>query len=124
MTTTLEPSFLQAAMLVNAFKGDRMKAAQAAMIYRALTHPEVVATDIPETITEGDAHISGCASGALVSIKLLEAVGRVKSPDPAAKGRKLNIYRIPHDRIGAARAWLRANNLPEAQAQTELRLSA
>ena len=48
---------------------------------------------------------------ALVSERLIVAVDRRKSPDPKAKGRKLNVYRLAMGRLETARAWFRAQNL-------------
>lgn len=109
MSTTLDPSFLQAVALCTAFKPEQTKRAQAACLYIGLRGLDFTGADIPEEITGGDMHVAGIATGCLSSIKLLEVVARVKSPKENAKGRKLNVFRIPANRVAAAKAWLRAN---------------
>lgn len=120
-TTTLEPSFLQAVTLMTAFKPQPMKRAQAALIYIGLRSLDFTAAQLPEAIVDGNRHIAGAATGALVAIGLFEVVGRVKSPDPAAKGRKLDVLRIPDDKRAAAKTWLRANGFrDDVESQGEL----
>lgn len=114
-STTLEPSFLQAALLMMNFKGKRMTAVQGAMLALALDGRTITAVDIPDILVAGSTHLAGAACGALVALDLLEVVGRVKSPKPNAKGRKLDQFRLADGRRGAANAWLNANGLPKFQ---------
>lgn len=121
MTTTLEPAFLQAVVTMTAFKPEKMKRAQAALIYIGLRSLDFTAAQLPEAIVDGNRHIAGAATGALVAIGLFEVVGRVKSPDAAAKGRKLDVLRIPDDKRAAAKTWLRANGFrDDVESQGEL----
>lgn len=112
MTTTLEPSFLQAALLMMNFKGKRMTAIMGAMLALALDGRTITATDIPDVMVDGSKHLAGAACGALVSQELLVVVGRVKSTKPNAKGRKLDQFRLAPGRMNAAVAWFKAQDLP------------
>ena len=128
--TTLDASFLRAIVLKVAYNPRPMERAQAALLAIGLTGAEFTADVIPgelRTRPDGkpDTHISGCAAGGLASIGLLKSTGRVKSPDPAAKGRKLDVWRIPADRYATARAWLLAHGvteIPEMASQREMAL--
>lgn len=111
MTTTLEPSFLQACLLLNSFKGRPMAVAQGALLYLAL-NGDCTAAELPGEVTGGSKYIPGAATGALIAQGLLVVVGRVKSPRENAKGRKLDLLRLAPGKRGTALAWLRANNLP------------
>ena len=127
-TTTLDASFLRAVVLLTSFRPRPMERAQIALLTIGLTGIEFTADIIPgelRTRPDGapDTHISGCAAGGLASIGLLQSTGRIKSPDPAAKGRKLDVWRIPADRYATARAWLLAHgvdDVPQLAAQGEL----
>lgn len=123
ITTTLEPSFLQAVVLLVNFKPEKMKRAQAALLYIGLLGGDFTAAQLPDGVTEGNKHIAGAATGSLVAIGMLEVVGRMKSPDPSAKGRKLDVLRIPSDKIATARAWLNANGFDvDVRTQREFQL--
>lgn len=126
MSTTLDASFLRAVTLMVAFKPERMKRAQATLLYMGLQGGDFTAAELPAEVTEGNKHVAGAATGALVAMQLLAVVGRCKSPDPAAKGRKLDILRLPSDKIGTARAWLSANGFPPSteNCQSEMKLEA
>lgn len=124
MTTTLSPDFLRAAALVTNFKGQKMRAVQAELLRIALRTVEFSACDLPSDFCAGNPQLSGCATGALVSIGLLEVCGRVKSSNPAANGRKVNRFRLVAGKRNTAHAWFKANNVtPEPEcvgAQMEL----
>lgn len=121
MSTTLDTSFLRAIVLMSGFRGNAMKSAQAGLIYLGL-QGDFLACDLPRELTNGSKHIAGAACGALVASELIECVGRVKSPDPAAKGRKLDVWRIPAHRISSAKSWLRANGFVVPQTAEQLSL--
>lgn len=106
-TTTLEASFLRAVVLVTAFKPEPMRRAQAALLYMGLRGGEFMAADLPGEITNGSKHLAGAATGALVALGLLTVTRRVKSPDPRAKGRKLNVLQC-HE-TNRALIWLMRN---------------
>lgn len=113
-STTLSPSFLRAVVLLTGFKPRRMVRVQGALLLMALEGGEVTAAEIPAELTNRDdgtpdRHIAGAATGALVALGLLEVVRRIKSPNPSAKGRKLDVLRAPNP--GKVRAWLRANEI-------------
>jgi hypothetical protein len=108
-STTLDPQFLRAVVLMTGFKPQPMLRAQAALIALAIKFRDFTAADIPGEITNGSKHLAGAATGALVSIGLLKVISRIPSPDPKAKGRKLDLLRLGDGKLDAAKAWLRAN---------------
>lgn len=108
MNSTLDPSFLRTVILMSGFRGDAMKSAQAALLYLGL-RGDFTGAHLPGEITQGSKHIAGAACGALQAQGLIEPVGRIKSPHADAKGRRVNLYRIRNERVGAARSWLRIN---------------
>jgi len=122
MNTQLSPDFLASAMKVQAFKSRPMLEAQAALLRIALTGRDVNATQIPPDITCGSKNLAGCATGALIAEGLLEVVGRVRSPNPNAKGRKLDSCRIPAGKYNTVRTWFVRNGLPDQQQTAQLRL--
>lgn len=109
--TTLDPQFLRSICLVCGFKPRRIVAAQAGLLLIGLRQGEFTAANLPAEL--GGKNLSGCAAGALVAEGLLVVTGRVKSPNPDAKGRKLNLFRIANRET--ARAWLRANDVTEPE---------
>lgn len=110
---------------MTAHKPQAMRRAQAALLYLGLQGFEFTAADLPSEVTEGSQHIAGAATGALVAQGLLVVTGRIKSPKPEAKGRKLDVLRLPDDRRATAKHWLRANGFTtDYQTQEEFRLSA
>jgi hypothetical protein len=108
--TTLDPQFLRAVVLMTGFKPSPMLRAQAALLTIALRYSDFTAADIPKEITNGSKHLAGCATGALIALGLLTVIKRVPSPDPAAKGRKLDLLRLTEGKTHSARAWLKAND--------------
>ena len=120
MSTTLDPNFLTATMLMASFKGGHMRRTQGALLTLALeADGPITAADLPGEITRGDLHLAGAATGALIAHDLLTAVGRVKSPIPGAKGRKLNQLIVPLDRRPTARTWLERNGFPPAKTRAQ-----
>lgn len=119
MSTTLDPAFLRALVLMTGFRGNAMKSAQAALIMLGLRGLDFSGADLPGELTNGSKHLAGAACGALLAQGLIESCGRIKSPHPNAKGRRLNVYRIPADRWNTARAWLRANGFQETEAEQQ-----
>lgn len=109
--TTLDPQFLRAIVLMTDFKPGDARRVKSALLALAVNGLDFTAADLPAEIANGDIHIAGAACGALVSERLIVAVDRRKSPDPKAKGRKLNVYRLAMGRLETARAWFRAQNL-------------
>ena len=121
--TTLDPQFLRAVILVSGFRPRPMETAQIALLCIGLRGGRFCAADLPGEITHGDQHIAGCACGSLASTGLIECVGRMKSPRPDAKGRKLDVWEIPGNKRATAEAWLRAhgvNEAPRPAAQVEM----
>jgi len=107
MTTTLDPQFLRAVVLMTGFKPSPMRNAQAALLMMGMKAQEFTAAELPGEITNGSKHIAGAATGALVAIGLLTVVRRIPSPVKSAKGRKLDVLRV--DRPEVAKVWLTAN---------------
>lgn len=120
MSTTLEPSFLRACVLLCGFKGGQMKAAQACLLLMALRQDTMNAAMMPAELTHGSRHLAGAATGALIAQGLLEVVGRVKSPVVSAKGRKLDVLAIPQGKRSTVQTWLRSNGFePEQPANVQ-----
>lgn len=92
-----------------------MKSAQACLLMIGLRGIDFSGADLPAELTNGSKHLAGAACGAFLAQGLIEAVGRIKSPHPDAKGRKLNLYRIPPPKWNTAKAWLRANGFPATE---------
>ena len=118
MTTTLDPEFLRAVVLMGDFKPGDMRRVKSALLAFAVNGMDFTAADLPGEVTNGNIHIAGAASGALVSEGLIRVVDRKKSPDPAAKGRKLNVYRLACGKLETARTWFKAQNLTPPSAPT------
>lgn len=119
-TITLEPSFLRAVVVSTMFAPKRMLRCQAGLLMLGLTAGEFTAAALPGELTEGNKHVAGCATGALVATGLLTVTGRIKSPVKNAKGRKLDVLRLSCRET--AKTWLRANNftIPETSNQPNL----
>ncbi len=109
LTTTLDASFLRVVVLKAGFTPKPMLAAQSVLLMIGLKAHEFTAADIPRDVTNGDKHVSGCASGSLVATGLLTVIRREKSPDPKAKGRKLDVFRLVNRE--KAKTWLKANGI-------------
>ena len=124
MTTTLEPSFLRSVVLMTSFTPHAMLRTQATLLYMALKDVEFSAADIPGEITGGSKHLAGAATGALIAQGLIEVVGRVKSPLPSAKGRKLDVLRLAQNKRSVVRTWLERNGFEAPQRQEELQLAS
>lgn len=107
MTTTLEPQFLRICLAMSDFKPGSMLETKGALLILGLRYPEFTAADLPQGY--GGTHLSGAATGALVAEGLLEVCGRIKSPKPNAKGRKLDVLRLVS--VELAKTWLRANRI-------------
>jgi len=114
MNTTLDPSFLRAVVLLSGFKPSRMLSAQAGLLYLALAGKlgDFTAANLPAELTDGSKHLAGAATGALIASGLLEVVGRIKSPNPSAKGRKLDLLRLGTLKRNTALRWLETNGFP------------
>lgn len=123
MSTTLEPDFLTAVLLMHSFKHKPMIMAQAALLHLSLRGLDFTAADLPGEVTGGSRHIAGAATGALIAQGLLIVVGRQKSPRPEAKGRKLDVLRLGPGCRSTVITWLRANGLPTPEAVQQMALA-
>ena len=115
-TTTLDPQFLRAVVILTGFKPVPMKRVQAALLMLGFQNVDYTAADLPDELTGGSKHIAGAATGGLVATGLLTVVGRVKSPNENAKGRKLDLLRLTN--VSKARSWLLANGFTVPDMQT------
>lgn len=124
-TTTLDPQFLRTVVLMTGFRngGKDMKRTQATLLLIGLRGVEFTAADLPGEITNGNKHLAGAATGSLIAIGLLEVVRRVKSPDTRAKGRKLDVLRIPAPKWNTARAWLTQNGYLAQPVEQQMELA-
>lgn len=116
MTTTLDPQFLRAVVLMTGFRPQRMARCQAALLMLGFSGQDYSAADLPAELTEGSRHIAGAATGSLIATGLLKVTRREKSPVASAKGRKLDILQLTS--IETAKAWLKANGF-QAPDQTQ-----
>lgn len=107
MNSTFDPSFLRAIILMTGWRGTEVDRFQAGLLMLGLRGQDFSAADLPAELSNGNVHIAGCATGRLLTLGLIEVVGRVKSPNKNAHGRKLNLLRIPSQKVSAARTWLR-----------------
>jgi hypothetical protein len=101
-----------------AFKPEKMVRAQAALLLIGLERSEFTAADLPGEIAEGSKHIAGASCGALVAMELLTVTRRIKSPDPKAKGRKLDVFTLTNRT--KAMAWLDANGVSTREMELAL----
>lgn len=108
-----DPSFLRAVVLVCAYKAKAMERAEVALLCLALTGREFTAANLTGEITRGSRTIAGCATGALASMGLIACVGRCKSPNPAANGRRLDVWRLADGKGESARTLLRRYGVEE-----------
>lgn len=123
MSATLSPDFLRAVIVTVGFRGDAMHAACAALLLIGLRGETFSGADLPAEITQGSKTLAGCACGYLTAAGLVECVGRIKSPHPDAKGRRVNLMRIPATKVAVARVWLARHGYQDhAPAQAELAL--
>lgn len=88
-----------------------MHRAQAALLLIGLQRLDFDAGMLPAELTtraDGtpDVHLAGMACASLCAQKLIVGVGRVKSSSELANGRKVNLWRIPADRVATVRTWL------------------
>ncbi len=122
MTTTLEPDFLLAVLRMSEFKREKLLAAKAGLLALALAGRDFTAAELPAELTEGSTHRAGAATGSLVATGLLVVVDRVKSPNPSAKGRRLDVLRLAPGKRSTVATWFERNGLevPVVREQTEL----
>lgn len=120
--TTLEPELLRNVVLASSFRGADIDRACAALLLIGLRGIDFDAGMLPGEICGDDAQLAGMACASLCAQKLIVGVGRVKSSSPLANGRKVNLWRIPADRISTVRTWLARRGIAFPQSQMELSL--
>ncbi len=112
----MDESFFRGICLKVAFKPEKLRRAQAALIYVALTGETFTADCLPGEITENDNTVSGCAVGALATIGVLQRVCRCKSPSKSRNGAWVNSWKLAEGQGFKARLWLTRNGFPAADA--------
>lgn len=105
-TTQLDPELLRTVIIATSFRGDAMARCQAALLMIGLRGLDFDAGIIPGEICNGDQHLAGMACASLCAQKLIESVGRVRSSNALANGRKVNLWRIPANKVNVVRTWL------------------
>ncbi len=124
MSTTLDKDFLRAVILTVGFRGDAMHSACAALLMIGLRGQDFTGADLPGELTQGSKTLAGCACGYLTAAGLVECVGRIKSPNPDAKGRKVNQLRIPADKVATVKTlltrWGYLDAIPASQSELTL----
>lgn len=118
-----DPNFLIAALHVAAFKRHKLLAAQAGLIDLALRGEDFTAADLPAELTGGSKNIPGLATGTLLAQGLIACVGRVRSPNENANGRKLDLLRLAPGMRSTAITWLLRNELPAPVAGQQMELA-
>lgn len=117
----MDAGFLRAVIVVSAFRGDDMDRAMAALLLIGLHHREFCAGHLPKEICGESKSLAGCATGALITAGLVVVIGRVKSPNPDANGRKCNLITIPDEMKPAARRFLAVRGyVDQVEVQTEI----
>jgi hypothetical protein len=116
----LDPTLARAIILATSFRGAAMHRCQAALLMIGLNGLDFDAGMLPGEIATKDdgtpdAQMAGMACASLASQGLLEAVGRVRSSNPLANGRKINLYRIPAAKVTTVRTWLQRHGYPAGQ---------
>jgi hypothetical protein len=83
---------------------------------------DFTAACLPKEITQGDIHVSGLATKALIKMGLVEKIGYVASPNKEAKGRPVCLLRIPSDKTSTARTYLsrQGYSIPSQSMQLQL----
>ena len=84
--------------------------------------------DVPDVLRGGPAggghggnvHLAGCATGALVATGMIEVIGRIKSPKPSAKGRRLDLLRLPPENYAKAETFLHRHGVTLRDVQQQL----
>lgn len=110
-STTLDAQFLRSVLIQVSFKQDEMDRCMSFLLLVALERGTVRADELPGELVGDSKHRSGAACGALVAMNLLRVKERIPSPDPRAKGRRLNVYVVPYGRRRAIMAFLKAKNV-------------
>ena len=106
-----------AVLLIVSFKPDEMDRCMSFLLLVALERGTVRADELPGELVGDSKHRSGAACGALVSLGLLRVKERIPSPDPKAKGRRLNVYVVPHGRRRTVMAFLKAKKVSHRVAE-------
>lgn len=106
------PDLLRAITLKVAFKPEPLRRAQAAILYVGLEGCEFTADCLPGEIVAGDTTISGCAVGALATMRLIERTGRCKSPAKSRNGAWVNTWRVEPSKRSTVLTWLERNQFP------------
>lgn len=115
--TTLDPSLLRGIILATAFRGADLDRVQGAFLMVLLTGIDADAGVLPGELTNGDQRLAGMACASLAAQGLIQCVGRVRSSNPLRNGAKINLWRIPSDRVSTVRTWLAIRGYTHTEAE-------
>lgn len=119
-TPQLSPEFLRTLIIVTGFRGEDIDRACAFLLLLSLKVGPIDAGMMPAEICGESKTLAGCATASLLTQKLLEPIGRVRSSSPLANGRKVSLLQIPANRMAAARTWLAVRGYTTETAQLEM----
>lgn len=123
MNSTAELDQMRIIVLCAGFRGDAFHSVVAALLMIGLRKHTFSAAECPRELTNGDKHISGLATKALIKMGLVYKCGYIPSPNADAKGRPVLALTIPSDKIATARTYLARHGYQDsATSQTELAL--
>lgn len=103
--------FWQNILLKLSFKPEKVRRAQAALLYVALTGVEFTADVIPDAICD-DMTTAGCATKTLAQIGLIQYVRHVKSPAKSRHGAEVKQWKLADGKRETALTWLTRNGFP------------
>ena len=119
-SSSFDPNFLIAVIRMMEFTRAKTIGAKAGLLAMALKDEPFTAADLPAALTEGSVHRAGAATGGLLAMGLIVAVGRVKSPKENAHGRRVDILRLAPGKRSTVLTWFRQNNLTPPQFSEQL----
>jgi hypothetical protein len=105
------------------FKPQKMKRAQAFLLYAALTGETFTADCLPDEMRT-DNTTAGCAVRALEILGLIECCGRRRSTAKSRHGAEVRMWRLVEEKRSTARAWLEKNQFPFEQTDSVPALTA
>lgn len=111
-----DPSLMRAILLSVSFLGNDMSRVQGAFLM-VLLRGDADAGVLPSELFNGDLHLAGMACASLRAQGIIESVGRVKSSNPLANGRRVSLWRIPANKVNTARTWLSRNGYVATEAE-------
>lgn len=101
-----DTSLMREIVLCASFRGELFHSTCAALLMVGLAGDDFTAAILPKEVTQGDIHVSGLATKALIKMGLVEKIGYVASPNKDAKGRPVCLLRIPANKVSTVRTYL------------------